>query len=155
MSGQARKDKCNQVVLGFDHRSISSQENNLVLRNPLFNLLPTLDDKTTPQENIVGSQTVEEAIATAKKLDEVREIVARAIAKRLSVLVATEIDDMNFESQLSDFGLDSLIAIELRNWISRTFHTVLQTAEIFDSPNISALTGLVCDRSALVVGRFS
>lgn len=155
MSGQARKDNCNQVVTGFDRLSISSQEDNFVLRNPLFNLLPRIDGRKDAKESTAGSQTVEEMIMAAATAKEVHEIISKAIAKRLSALVAMNVDDLDLESPLSDFGLDSLTAIELRNWVTRNFHAVLQAGEIFDSPSTLALADLVCERSDFVVGRFS
>lgn len=155
MSGQARSDNCNQLVLGFDHLSISSQEDNVVLKNPLFNLLPRDEDRKDSTEVAAGSQTAEEMITTAATADEVHEIISKAIAKRISALVALSVDDLDLESPLTDFGLDSLIAIDLRNWVTRTFHAVLQTGEIFDSPSTLALAELVCERSEFVIGRFS
>ena len=77
--------------------------------------------------------------------------MAGAIRRQLSTLLALEYDKISLNSSLTDFGLDSLIAVELRNWITRTLQAVIQTSDIFDAPNLRALIETVSSRSVYVL----
>ena len=92
--------------------------------------------------------SIDEIMATAQNIDEVRQAVAVAIAKKLFDLVAITEDQMSLEMSLENFGLDSLVAIELKNWFARTLQTAVQTSEILDAPSIAALAGIVAQRAA-------
>jgi hypothetical protein len=57
------------------------------------------------------------------------------------------------DSSLTNFDLDSLIAIELRNWIARDFEAAMQTSEVLDSASIISLVESVAARSVLVASK--
>ena len=52
---------------------------------------------------------------------------------------------------MTDFGLDSLIAIEPKNWISRTLQAAVQTSEIVDATTLRELVTTVTGRSSLLM----
>jgi hypothetical protein len=51
------------------------------------------------------------------------------------------------------YGLDSLVAIEIRNWITRELDASLQVLELLTSSSITALAGLILKKSKLVTFR--
>jgi hypothetical protein len=137
-----------QIVTGFDRLSISSQEDLDTLKNPLFAAIPYQLKSTVVQEN---SSKIEDLIQTARDPDDLQRIISSGISKKMAALVAH--DDIDVHMPLSDLGLDSLIAIELTNWINRHLQASILTSEILDMPSILVLSGIILKRSALLKDR--
>ena len=76
--------------------------------------------------------------------------MATAIVVHFSNVVAIDLDTISLDSPMRDFGLDSLIAIELKNWISRTLKAAVQTFEIVKAADLRELVTIVTRRSSLV-----
>ena len=153
MSSQARRDRLSQVVIGFDRQSLLDSQRSGLLEVPLFNHLVVNAETTDVSSTVQSSKAVDKAIAAAEDLDEVHEIVAAAIAKQISSLLAVDVENINLESPIENLGLDSLIAIELKAWITRTLSAAMQTSEILDTQNIRSLAMTVAKRSSLVSSR--
>ena len=150
MSSQARQEKLSQVAIGFDRQSLLESQRSGLLEIPLFNHLVANTDKNDDASTAQGSKAVDKAIVAAEDLDEVHDIVATAIAKQISTLLAVDVENINLDSPIENLGLDSLIAIELKAWITRTLQAAMQTSEILDTPNIRSLAMTVTKRSSLV-----
>lgn len=150
MSSQARQDKLSQVAIGFDRQSLLESQRSGLLEIPLFNHLVENVDKDDVRHTAQGSKAVDKAIVAAEDLDEIHDIVAAAIAKQISALLAVEVENIDLDSPIENLGLDSLIAIELKAWITRMLHAAMQTSEILDTPNIRSLAITVAKRSSLV-----
>lgn len=150
MSSQARQDKLNQVAIGFDRKSLLESQRSGLLEIPMFNHLVVNVDKDDLRSTAQGSKAVDKSILAAEDLDEVHNIVAAAIAKQISALLAVDVENLNLDSPIENLGLDSLIAIELKAWITRTLQAAMQTSEILDTPNIRSLAMTVAKRSCLV-----
>lgn len=151
MSGQARNDQCRQVIVGIDGRAFSDDKRPQALRNPLFSHLSRSSLSTGPEQNS-GSKTkrVAEAIAAGQSFEEVHGITARAIADRISNLTALDYEEVRLEVSLADFGLDSLVAIELKRWIYRTFGVAVENIGATKASTVSALAREIIERSPLV-----
>ena len=53
-------------------------------------------------------------------------------------------------AHISGYGLDSLVAIEVRNWITRELEANLQILEILTSDSVHALARTILSKSTLV-----
>ncbi|KAL8717594.1 MAG: hypothetical protein Q9225_005174 [Loekoesia sp. 1 TL-2023] len=149
MSGQIRHDGLNQVVMGFDRQSISESSRSDLLGTALFSQLSYTEEGTDLWPTAQTSQTVDKSIARAASLEEIHEIMAAAIVQQISSLLAINIENINLDSPMESLGLDSLIAIELKTWIARTFKAAMQTSEILDTLNLRALVVTAAQRSTL------
>lgn len=150
MSSQARHEKLSQIALGFDRQSLLESQRSGLLEIPLFNHLVADTSKTDDTSMGQDTKAVDKAIVAAEDLDEVHDIIAAAIAKQISALLAVDLDNINLDSPIENLGLDSLIAIELKAWITRTLQAAMQTSEILDTANIRSLAMTVAKRSSLV-----
>lgn len=74
-------------------------------------------------------------------------IVVEAIKLRLARALGVEADDIDSHRGLSDFGVDSLMAVELRNWIRRSFGAVVSVFEIMNARSIEGVGELVIIRA--------
>lgn len=63
---------------------------------------------------------------------EFKGLVTRMITERLSKLLFISVDEIDSEQGVSDYGMDSMIAAELRNWLWKIFALDISFLEISD-----------------------
>lgn len=148
MSPQANQDGLRQLILGFDRKSMEAVHDEYALANPIFGQIPYLEEKEDTTEQ--ATMDVGKLLQQATTIDEVQGIVISAICERFAMFTARSLDEINPSVSLEEFGIDSLVAIELKNWLVRTFQVAVQTSEIVDAPNIASLGKLIALRSKLV-----
>lgn len=147
ISPQAREDPCRQAIIGIDGRSIYEAENRIpTTRSGIFNHVRGAYNGLARSD---AAESHQKAIANAQSRVEVHRIIATAIVHKLSSLIALEDHKIELESPLSEFGINSLIAIQLKSWITQEFHTKIESSEILDEQSIMALSLIVASRSPL------
>ena len=57
----------------------------------------------------------------AATVGERAEVVVQALAKKLARSLSMVVDDVDSSKPLFDYGVDSLVAVEIRNWIGKEF----------------------------------
>ncbi|KAF3077641.1 Compactin diketide synthase mokB [Trichoderma lentiforme] len=75
------------------------------------------------------------------------EIVLRALAARLARAMSISSDDVESNKTLSHYGVDSLMSVDLRNWLGREFGATLSVFEIMGGSSIAKIVDLVVERS--------
>lgn len=90
------------------------------------------------------------ALKAAKSLDEAQDVVCRGLLNKLPSVLMLEVEDMDATRSLSNYALDSLVAIEVRNYITREFEANLQVLELLSSGSIETLAKTICLKSKLV-----
>ncbi|KAI0967566.1 ketoacyl-synt-domain-containing protein [Xylaria arbuscula] len=90
------------------------------------------------------------ALKAAKTLDEAEQIVCGGLVSKLAAVMMMEVDDLDVTRSLSHYPLDSLVAIEIRNFITREFEATLQVLELLSSGSIQTLAKAVCVKSKVV-----
>ncbi|KAK0625498.1 hypothetical protein B0T17DRAFT_591051 [Bombardia bombarda] len=70
------------------------------------------------------------------------------LARALSIAA----DDVQQSKQLSNYGVDSLMAVELRNWIARDFGVNVAVFEIMGSSRIAAIGALIAQKGDMKDG---
>ncbi|KAI9647281.1 hypothetical protein NHQ30_003664 [Ciborinia camelliae] len=89
------------------------------------------------------------AIQSAATLEEAQEVVTRGLLHILPSVLMLEAEDMDVTRSLSNYALDSLVAIEVRNFIAREFEANLQVLELLSSGSIETLAKVICGKSKL------
>jgi hypothetical protein len=133
------------LIVGYDQNQLVSQ--NKLATDPYFNRLNISEVPSTTTES---ARKGAKAIGDEGSLEEAESNAARIVARKLSSLVAINEDDVDLSSSLADIGLDSLVAIDFKNWIGRAFIAPMQTSEILDASSILELSRLIVSRSGLV-----
>ncbi|KAK7752400.1 Type I Iterative PKS [Diatrype stigma] len=78
------------------------------------------------------------------------QIVLRALAAKLARAMGTiTADDVEPGRPLSAYGVDSLMAVEIRNWFGREFGATVAVFDIMGGAPISAIADLVVERSTV------
>jgi acyl transferase domain-containing protein/aryl carrier-like protein len=85
-----------------------------------------------------------DALRTADP-DKRRELVDVLLRDKLSRILGTSADRLDGDKPLLNLGVDSLMAVELRNWIEQELRVNLPIVELMRSPGLSALTDLLLE----------
>ncbi|KAI2787681.1 Highly reducing polyketide synthase sdnO [Penicillium oxalicum] len=150
MGPQASSDDCVQSIMGFDRESMETVQDTFGLNNPMFSQVPYLSSGTASGDASSAKVDTEKAIRTASSIAEAEEIITHAIAEKFALFMDRAMEDVNLDQSLAAFGLDSLVSIELKNWMVRTFQVSLQTSEIADALSVVALAKTITSRSKLI-----
>ncbi|RMJ10268.1 hypothetical protein CDV36_010105 [Fusarium kuroshium] len=76
------------------------------------------------------------------------EIVLRALAAKLARAMSMSPEDIEPNKPLSNYGVDSLMAVELRSWIGRDFGAPVAISDIMGGVPIARIADVVVAKSA-------
>ncbi|KAJ4300383.1 hypothetical protein N0V88_003057 [Collariella sp. IMI 366227] len=154
MTPETAQDGFTHSILGFDRESITSVSlDTYTFSNPMFSLLPTSTVRYGEEEEakeVEGNQaTVDPAklLREAKTLEEAEAVILEATADKFSVFLDSDIPT---DVPIAHLALDSLVSIELKNWMVRTFQAPLQASELAGALSIQALSKLLASRSRCI-----
>ena len=77
-------------------------------------------------------------------------VVFEALSGRIAAQLNIPTNSINPGDSLSEFGIDSTDAVDLRNWISRTMESTVPILEILASGSVFQLVGHIVSRSQLL-----
>ncbi|KAI1636501.1 hypothetical protein F4809DRAFT_662452 [Biscogniauxia mediterranea] len=149
MGPQSRIDGCVQPIFGFDRESMEAVGDTFALANPLFSVVA---HNRHPSRDAGPDGAVDDrkALQEAATLEEAAEIVTGIIVQRLATFLGCGAEDIPTGSHVADLGLDSLVMIELQNWVVQYFQVFLQPAEVRKAPSLSDLGKTVASASKLL-----
>ena len=64
---------------------------------------------------------------------EVQTVVTGAMVEKLAKLLTMPVEKVDATREISKYGMDSMIAAELRNWVNKTFGTDIPLLKLMDS----------------------
>lgn len=85
----------------------------------------------------------------ATDADERAKIFTTALAAKLARALSIAAEDVKVDKQLTDYGIDSLMAVELRNWIGKEFKAQLAVFDIMGGVTVKGIGSLVAAKSGL------
>ncbi|TGJ82436.1 hypothetical protein E0Z10_g6319 [Xylaria hypoxylon] len=152
LGAASRHSNIRQAVIGFNKASLShTSAGNSNVQSALFC-------------HVRGAQTVDKASSSATRILSFKDVVesgdfeaavdfiSRAIIGQLGVLISVDASQANeHDDSIIGLGIDSLVAIELRNWITREFEASLQSSEIITDLPLRNLSQKVASRSRLLL----
>ncbi|CAG7924264.1 unnamed protein product [Penicillium olsonii] len=135
-----------QCVTGLE---LESLENNFWVQDAKFSVLfesakgslgsnSQRDDPSVPlQVTLQGASSKEDAL----------QVCYEALAAKLAQVLVLSLEDMDPSITVSSLGLDSLVAIEIRNWIAREADANVQVLELLSSGTLMALAEIILNKS--------
>ncbi|RWA08464.1 hypothetical protein EKO27_g6652 [Xylaria grammica] len=103
-------------------------------------------DKGDGPVNINDSDPADDS-RQAASAKEKAEVVVRAVSTRLARALSIPVEKIKCDKVLSEFGIDSLMAVELRNWIGRDFRANLAVFDIMNGATILSIGDAVVGKS--------
>ncbi|KAL4814821.1 Choline/Carnitine o-acyltransferase-domain-containing protein [Aspergillus spinulosporus] len=143
ISGIARQNREVELFGGLNRVNCRRED-------PIFSTVFNATDEMGGTENKTSSSRIDQEIASAGSVEKVHRIVMEAAMQQLTSFLAIDPDDIQEQMAVTDLGLDSLLAIEFKNWVVRTMQAPMQTSEVLDAPSLSQLVKLIVQRSKLV-----
>ena len=77
-------------------------------------------------------------------------VIAQAVTTRLAKSMAMAIEDLDPSKPVNSYGVDSLVAVELRNWILHEIKADLSISDILSNIPLTALASKIASKSSLV-----
>lgn len=150
MTDSARKDGLHQSIQAVTRQSMMEANDEYLLDNPVFSLLPHAVEKKATGTAKTEKIDFAEALAGVKTMAEAEQLIQDAALAKFAVFLDRPVEEIRVDQSLATIGLDSLVSIELKNWMVRTFQVNLQTSELSGAGSITALTATVASRSKLI-----
>lgn len=113
---------------------------------PLLALLLKAQDDGDDAKRQTGTMR---ARIEAAQPEEQHELLATHVREQLAQVLRLSPDRINAQTQLSSLGLDSLLALELRNRLEASFDLTLSASMVWNYPTVIALIGHLADKIGL------
>jgi hypothetical protein len=142
----------NQVVFGLGAGGGPGLDGVDLSRQPLFNHLTRLAENTKSVDSEAGKNSVNhrELFSEAVSLIEAGNVAIGALIQKLAKSLSTMKDvEIDIYKPLHAYGVDSLLAVELRNWIAKEFRADVAIFETLGGSTFSSLDLLIAGRSTL------
>jgi len=118
------------------------------MSRPLFQGLRQMDRvKGDVKEKLNSAIDYKALIESANSLAAAGDLVAGALAKKLSTSLSMPEDDIEVDKPIHAYGVDSLVAVEIRYWLLKEIKAELAVFEILGSKSISQLSVLAARKS--------
>ena len=103
---------------------------------------------STANTSKVESTDLGGKIAAASSLDEAVEVIVEGITRKLMAIFMIEAEEVIPSKPLAVYGVDSLVAVELRNMLALRAGAEVSIFDIMQSPSITTLATTVASKSS-------
>lgn len=121
------------------------------IHQPLFRHLhqisPTIGTSSSSGTTLNLRHDFESSFAAVGSLSEAGTILTEALSQKLSKILGLPVERIDPSRPMGSYGVDSLVAVELRNWFAREVSAEVAIFEILGEPSISSLAVAVARRS--------
>jgi acyl carrier protein len=142
-----------QVTLGMEtpaDRLSKSLEVPESLRRPLYMYF---SDRHNGSGESAHSTNYAALFRQMESLEDRIGVVVEALSKKLARAVSMSPEDVEADQPLHAFGVDSLVAVEIRSWISKEFAADIPVSELTGGRSISSIGELVSKASQVQKGQ--
>ncbi|KAK1573694.1 mycocerosic acid synthase [Colletotrichum navitas] len=111
---------------------------------PMYNHLVLHSDhggNSLPGKHSSGKRSTADLIAASESLKQAEQIVLDALLAQLSKILSYELVDLDPSRPLNVYGVDSLVAVELRVWMTKEIGADLSVFELTSGQRIAQLAG--------------
>ncbi|KAK8144539.1 hypothetical protein G3M48_005656 [Beauveria asiatica] len=98
----------------------------------------------------LGGMAVQSALKAAATPQAAVEAVFAGLKQKLAGMLSISIDDVQADRSVASYGVDSLISVELRNWVRDELAAQIQSIELMSSLSMMQLAETMARRSRLV-----
>lgn len=103
---------------------------------------PISNNPTTATTNLSLAQLISEST----KPEQLHKAVETALIKKLARSLMMQPNEISAGKAMSAYGTDSLVAVEMKNWVMREMGVGVSVFDILQSVNIGKLVGNIVDK---------
>lgn len=107
---------------------------------------PEVDVVTKPANMV----SLRESLKQATSPEEAESLVYTGLVDKVSAILMIARDDIDGRQPIAAYGLDSLVAVEIRNWVTKQTDANLQVLELLSSGSLISLSQNIVKKSALL-----
>lgn len=101
-------------------------------------------------ESSASQRPLKESLITAASLEEAESLLLDGLLRKLARGLMMAVEDLNPSKEMAHYGVDSLVAVELRNWLARDAGVDMPVFEILRPAPLSSLVKVAVAQSSLV-----
>lgn len=139
--------KCSQsqFIAGLD---TAERDNMFWMEDAKFSVIRGAADLTGRESQQANSQrSLRLAVQSAPTREDAILACYQSLVGKLATVLGLSSNDMNIATRVNTLGLDSLVAIEIRNWIAREADANVQVLELLSSESLIKLAELILTKS--------
>jgi KR domain/Phosphopantetheine attachment site len=112
------------------------------------------DDTTRGKESGANSlHSLKDAIATSDSYDAAVAVVTEALVHMVFEMFTIPIEEIDTSQPIQRYGVDSLVAVEVRNWLTVAVRADVSIFDVTQSPSLIALARKVAEKSKYVIDK--
>ncbi|KAK8023703.1 polyketide synthase [Apiospora rasikravindrae] len=139
-----------QIVTGIETPALILQSGRTIpesMERPLFRAMHQVrpNGKAVTSTTAKKEQNFADMFGAAETLEAAGMIIAEALRAKLCRILGLDIGDKTIEDRMDSFGVDSLIALEVRNWLAKDIRADLAVYEILGDIKLVDI-GMVASR---------
>lgn len=122
------------------------------LRDAKFSTLRRTVAQDTPHAPLTSPATVSlsQLLKRAGSIEAARQVMIEGLLQKVCSLLMLPREVIDGNKPVAALGLDSLVAVELRNWIAREVEVSINLVEVMTASSLTTLAELAGQRSRLV-----
>ena len=138
-----------QMMLGLNSGPGANWEDSGMARDHRFSSLRYRQTaQNTTSANKAGTGELGSLIAAASSFDEAVEVIVKGITKKLMDIFMIAEAEIAPSNALAEYGVDSLVAVELRNMLALRAGAEISIFDIMQSASITAVGAIVASKSS-------
>ena len=108
--------------------------------------------QTEGQTTQTSRLSLNQLLKQSRTLEDATRVIYTGLIEQISSILMVPADDFNPSRPIVAYGLDSLVAIEIRNWIAREMEANVQVLELLASGSLTTLAQTIVTKSKLIKG---
>jgi aryl carrier-like protein len=146
LTGDLNQSCVGQCITGL---ALDSLNNNFWIQDAKFSVLyqAAKGQPGSSSQRDGPSVPLQVTLQAASSKENALLVCYEALAAKLAQVLVISLEDMDPSITVASLGLDSLVAIEIRNWIAREANANVQVLELLSSGTLMALAEIILSKS--------
>ncbi|KAK7992235.1 polyketide synthase [Apiospora saccharicola] len=105
---------------------------------------------TVNQTGDIAARSVRQQLTMVTSMDDASKIILEGITRKMAAIFGLREDLIGPSTSLGTLGVDSLVAVELRNWIMAQVAAEISTLELMQNVSLAHVAQIILQKSTLI-----